>query len=148
MNFLRRTMEPSAQNEADIQEYVGTIICNKDLTAFGYFIPCGEKYDGPLPTLDALPEAINVATEMVMMWHTKEPALTIYGSVDGIKKASSLGIQVEFRTVICNRFSFIEGQFEVDYNGEYEDLFFEAKSDSFIKMVALRFKKAHAVNWI
>lgn len=143
MNFLRRTMEPSAQNEAGIQEYVGTIICNKDLTSFGHFIPCGEKYDGPLPTLDALPEAINVATEMVMMWHAKEPALTIYGSVDGIKKASSLGIQAEFRTVIGNRFSFINGQFEIDYNGQYEDLLFEAQSDSFIKKIALRFKHTH-----
>ena len=143
MNFLRRTMVPSAQNEAGIQEYVGTIICNKDLTSFGHFIPCGEKYDGPLPTFDALPQAINVATEMVMMWHTKEPALTVYGSVDGIKKASSLGIQAEFRTVIGNRFSFIDGQFEVDYNGEYEDLLFEAQSDSFIKKIALRFKHKH-----
>lgn len=117
-------------------DFLGTMICNRDLTSFDRFIEAGEGYEGPLPTHKSTIDDVSLACEMVMAWHSKEPKITIYGSFNKLNDLAKDMPLAKYVPIQNNRYSFKNGKFELNPEGEYEYLIIEA-SDIHIKKIKL-----------
>lgn len=130
MNCLNMTMPPPKggcpYKEDKPLDFLGTMICNVALTTFDRFIEAGEEYDGPLPTHEATSAEVCSACGMVMAWHSKEPTITIYGSFKKLNELAKDIPLVNYTSIRDNRYSFKEGKFELNHEGEYEYLIVEA----------------------
>jgi len=130
MNFINSTMTPPENKDPYKEDesliFLGTMICNISLTSFDRFIEAGEEYDGPLPTHKATIADVSIACNMVMAWHSQAPKITIYGSFNKLNELAKDMPLADYVPIRDNRYSFREGRFELNPEGEYEYLLIEA----------------------
>ncbi len=100
------------------------------------------KHDGVLPTHGLLPEVLGVVLTRLMLgfMYTGEPEVTLHGSDRTLKEVSEYAKGVSMEATPAYRYTFADGAFIADDQGEFEKLVCTAHADISTLSLSILFK--------